>query len=82
MNINKNIAISETGFVFNPLTGDSFSTNKIGQEILRKLQSKTDETSLVEHLTEIFAVDKATAEKDLSDFLLILKSYQILIDYE
>lgn len=79
MQINKNIAISETGFVFNPLTGDSFSTNQVGQEILRKLQSGINPSELIRHITQKFSVDKTTIEKDLTDFTLMLKSYQILI---
>ena len=38
MQINKNIAISDSGFVFNPSTGDSFSTNQVGLEIIRLLK--------------------------------------------
>jgi transcriptional antiterminator len=82
MHINKNIAISETGFVFNPLTGDSFSTNQVGQEILRKLQSGTNQEELLKHLTEKFNIDKTTLEKDMTDFMLMLNSYQILMDDE
>ncbi len=82
MHINKNIAISETGFVFNPLTGDSFSTNQVGQEILRKLQGGTNQEELLKHLTEKFNIDKTTLEKDMTDFMLMLNSYQILMDDE
>ena len=35
MKLKKNIATSESGFVFNPSTGDSFSLNTIGAEILK-----------------------------------------------
>jgi len=37
MRIRKNIAISDTGFIFNPTTGDSYSINQVGQEIGRIL---------------------------------------------
>ena len=43
MKLKKNIATSESGFVFNPTTGDSFSLNNIGAEIL--LQMKDNKTS-------------------------------------
>lgn len=80
MNINKNIAISETGFVFNPLTGDSFSTNAVGQEVLKKLQNGSNHKDLVNHIENLFSIDKAILEKDINDFLMTLKSYQILMD--
>lgn len=82
MHINKNIAISETGFVFNPLTGDSFSTNQVGQEILRKLQGGISQEDLVKHITQKYSVDKTTLEKDLTDFMLMLGSYEILMNDE
>ena len=80
MHINKNIAISETGFVFNPLSGDSFSTNQVGQAILRILQLGISQGEIVGQLVEKFSVDKQTVEKDLTDFLLMLRNYQILMD--
>jgi hypothetical protein len=43
MKLKKNIATSESGFVFNPSSGDSFSLNIIGAEIL--LQMKESKSS-------------------------------------
>ncbi|MDH4473139.1 MAG: PqqD family protein [Fluviicola sp.] len=80
MHINKNIAISETGFVFNPLSGDSFSTNQVGQAILRILQLGISQGEIVSQLVDEFSVDRQTVEKDLTDFLLMLRNYQILMD--
>ena len=34
MRIKKNIAVSETGFVFDPTSGESYSINREGQEII------------------------------------------------
>ena len=36
MKIKTNIALSDSGFLFNPSTGDSYSVNPIGQEIAIK----------------------------------------------
>jgi len=38
MNIKKNIALSDSGFIFNPSTGESFSMNPIGLEIITMLK--------------------------------------------
>lgn len=78
MFINKNIAISETGFVFNPVLGDSFSVNQVGNFILRMLQKGTNKEEIIQGLTEKFGVDAPTVEKDLADFFLMLQYYQIL----
>lgn len=81
MKIRKNIAISETGFIFNPLTGDSFSVNETGLFLLHMLQEGRDSESILEVFRETFELDKNSAEMDLSDFLSMLKSYQ-LTEYE
>ncbi len=80
MAINKNIAISETGFLFNPSTGDSFSTNPIGQKVILWLQSGLDQEKILEKMQEEYFVDKDTVEKDIQDFVSLLKSHQILKD--
>ena len=38
MKLKKNIAISESGFVFDPTSGESFSLNPIAIEILNMLK--------------------------------------------
>ena len=78
MQINKNIAISDSGFVFNPSTGDSFSTNQVGLEIIRLLKENKSKEELIKELVGIFSIDESTLEKDLGDFFMMLNSYQIL----
>lgn len=81
MQINRNIAISESGFIFNPGTGDSFSTNSVGLEIIRLLQEAAGKEEILIAVQDKFAVDKDTAEKDLNDFIMVLHSYQLLNDH-
>ncbi|MDD4632148.1 MAG: PqqD family protein [Proteiniphilum sp.] len=77
MNIRKNIAVSETGFIFNPLTGDSFSVNETGLFVLQKLKEEENEETILKAFQEEFELDRNTAEIDLNDFLSMLKSYQL-----
>jgi len=81
MNIRKNIAISENGFIFNPLTGDSFSVNETGLFILQKLKEGETRETIMKTLQDEFELDANSAEIDLNDFLSMLKSYQ-LTEYE
>jgi hypothetical protein len=82
MKLNKNIAVSENGFIFNPLSGDSFSTNPIGQEIVRLMKEGKERKEIVSALMNKYATDEATIEKDLSDFFQMLFSYQLITDHE
>ncbi len=77
MKIRKNIAVSENGFIFNPMTGDSFSVNETGVFILQKLKESESEETILKLLMEEYDLDTYTAEKDLNDFLSMLKSYQL-----
>lgn len=78
MKVKKNIATSEEGFLFNPTTGDSFSTNQIGAEIIMMLKKETSSKELIEIISEKYDVDKSVLERDLEDFTLQLKEFSIL----
>lgn len=72
MTIKKNIALSETGFVFDPSSGDSFSTNPIGLEIIQLLKQTKSKDEIETHILARYEVDKITFEKDFYDFVNIL----------
>lgn len=77
MKIKKNIALSDTGFVFNPSTGDSFSVNPIGLEILRKLKENEPFDKIKEHILTTYSTDSDTVEKDFYDFTKMLEQLQL-----
>ncbi len=78
MTIKKNIATSEEGFVFNPGTGDSFSTNTIGGDIIALLKENKPSAEIIELICTKYDVDKDQFEKDLDDFETQLKDYGII----
>ncbi|MGE5425021.1 MAG: PqqD family protein [Syntrophothermus sp.] len=82
MKINKDIAISEAGMVFNPLTGESFSANPIAAEIIDMIQKGDKPEKIVGKLTSRYNVEEHACEKDLQDFIDILRHYHILQDEE
>ncbi len=77
MRIKKNIALSDTGFVFNPSTGDSFSVNPIGLEILRKLKENEDFEKIKQHILATYSTDVDSVEKDFYDFTKMLEQLQL-----
>jgi hypothetical protein len=77
MNVKKNIAISDTGFIFNPLSGDSFSVNPIGLEILKLLKEGKAKEEIIKVLKNDYMVDEYTLEKDLYDFNIMLENYKL-----
>jgi len=77
MKINKNIAISDTGFVFNPLNGESFSVNPIGVEIVNFLKEEKTFEEITKIMIVKYSVDETTFEKDYNDFVGILKHHNL-----
>lgn len=77
MKLKKNIALSESGFVFNPSNGDSFSCNPVGLEILQLMEKKLKPTEIYTHLSKNYLVEKSVFEKDFADFLLMLERLKL-----
>jgi len=80
MRLKKNIAVSESGFIFNPGTGDSFSLNKIGIEIFDLLKQGKPDSEIIHGLLEKYEVDSASLDKYYYDFLAMLVHYQLMED--
>jgi hypothetical protein len=72
------LAISEEGFVFNPMTGDSFQTSETGLRILRALQGGLDDDEVCQELFAEYDVSLNDAKRDVADFKVTLKTLGIL----
>ncbi len=77
MKVKKNIAISDSGFLFNPSTGDSYSVNPIGQEIINLLKEEKNDGQITAHILKEYMIDQDAIEKDLYDFKNRLVSYKL-----
>lgn len=76
--IKNNTAISDTGFIFVPTTGDSFSMNPIGVEIINLLKQGKTEKDIKKHILSVYEVDDASFEKDFYDFINQLKQHNLV----
>jgi hypothetical protein len=79
MKIPDEVKISDNGFVFNSKTGDSFSLNPFGLELIKNIQEEKDLESLKKEITEKYDVDDLTFEKDFYEFCALLKHHQIIL---
>jgi len=77
--LNKEIAISEAGMLFNPSTGESFSVNPIGVKILGYLREGKSIKEISAALAEEYTTELETAERDVLDFISLLKHYQLVL---
>jgi hypothetical protein len=72
MKLKKNIALSDSGFVFDPSSGNSFTTNPIGLEIIRLIKQGKSQKDIAAHVLKTYAVDEVSFEKDYYDFVIML----------
>ena len=79
MKLRKNIAISESGLLFNPVTGESFSVNPIGIDLLSMIRAGNTQEEIINALLAKYSTDKVTIENDFQDFINLL-SYNHLIE--
>lgn len=78
MKLKKDIAISDSGFLFNPTSGDSYSLNPVGVEIFKLLQKDKKDEDIIKLITNDYAVDESSVEKDLYDFKIMLSTYKLI----
>ncbi len=78
MQLKKNIALSDSGFIFNPSTGDSFSVNPIGMEILKLMKEGKNDDNIIAIILDKYRIDKDSVEKDLYDFKKMLETYKLV----
>ena len=82
MKIKSNIAVSETGFVFDPTSGESYSINPEGQEILRQLKEGKSSEEIAADMTGQYEIDAASFEKYYYDFMGMLRQFQLIEEDE
>ena len=82
MRLKRNIAISESGFLFDPTGGESYSLNELGLEIINLLREKRSSQEITSLITDKYDVEKDDFEKYYYDFLGMLKQFKLLEDEE
>jgi hypothetical protein len=74
----RDLAVSESGFVFDPYTGNTFSVNAPGRTILEGLRQELAREQIVELLHERFETHQEDITRDLDDFVGILRREGII----
>ena len=64
----KRLATSESGFVFDPVSGRSYTANDSAVAILKILQETSDIGSITDKVVDEFDVTRGAAERDILEF--------------
>lgn len=75
MDILQRLALSESGFVFDPVNGRSFTANDVGLYILHCLQQSNDMEELLASVERDFNISRADAQRDLTEFAAQLRKF-------
>ncbi|TFV94524.1 PqqD family protein [Algoriphagus kandeliae] len=81
LKLKSNVAISESGFVFDAGTGDSFSLNATGLEIVQLIQAGKDFPEILKILSEKYEVDPESFERYYYDFVATLKQMNLFVHH-
>ncbi len=72
------LAISPSGFVFDPRTGATFSVNPVGRVLLEGIRDGQGLAALVDTLGDHFQVTDADLSRDVLEFAQSLKDQGLL----
>ncbi len=78
MKLRKNLAISDTGFVLDATTGESYSLNPVGLEIINYLKSGWTDDQIREKILEKYDVDAPAFDLVYFDFIRALQQFDLL----
>jgi len=78
MKLRENIAVSKTGFLFDPNSGESFSLNSTGKEILQYLSKGMSISEIESSILDEYDVDQKTFQRYLDDFAHTLRKFNLI----
>jgi PqqD family protein of HPr-rel-A system len=81
MKIKGNIAVSESGFVFDSNTGESYHLNNVAISILNHLKQNLSESELKTRIKTEYDVEADELDSTIYDFIYKLREYNLL-EYE
>jgi hypothetical protein len=76
--IPENLAVSDTGFLFLPSTGETFTLSSMGIVIFKMLQQRFSSEEILNNLFNEYDADKPSLERDFDDFIFQLKKYSLI----
>ena len=74
----KDLAVSDTGFIFDPATGSTFSVNASGMTILSRIKEGEGHDEITAALEDGFEVQEEDLRRDVDEFVLLLRNEGLL----
>jgi PqqD family protein of HPr-rel-A system len=75
----RDLALSDSGFVFDPMTGHSFTVNATGLCVLQGLKEGKTPEAIVQKLAEGFELESGEdSARDVQDFIVQLRECALI----
>ena len=74
----QNLAISDSGFIFDPTSGATFTLNPTGLTVLLALRDGLGLSAIVARLAERFDLLAGDTREDILDFVQMLRQHGLL----
>jgi hypothetical protein len=78
MKLRENIAVSISGFIFDPNSGESFSVNASGKEILQLLSKGLSMEEIESAILSDYDIDQKTFNRYMDDFSHTLRRFNLV----
>ncbi len=72
------LAVSDNGFIFNPLNGDTYTLNPTGNFIVQALKENKDKDIVLSMLVDEYEVSYEDAERDYDNFISQLELHNLI----
>lgn len=72
------IVVNESGFAFDPYTGETYTVNGLGVLILRLLRTQDDLVKVAENISAEYDISFENAYTDLLEFRTKLRLYGLM----
>lgn len=76
--LKKNIAVSESGFLFDANTGDSYTLNKTGQIIIKLISEGKKPEEITREIVQDYDVEEHDLDHYMEDFRNMLSRYELI----
>ncbi len=77
MKIKPSIAINDNGFLFDPNSGESYTTNTVAREIIFMMKQNIPNDVIQAEIAARYDVEEITLEKNMIDFFAMLRHYNL-----
>lgn len=72
------LALNDTGFAFDPMSGESFTLNETALSIIKAIKEGKSEREIAEYLHELYDVSTLDSFTDVLDFVKQLKMFGLV----